>query len=127
LPVLDIVLLAVAALFLLLVLVGFVVSRRRVRATAADLERNLREADRALEEARASDKGWDRAVLEAAARKALTEERPALAKERLDLVLVDDRPGVTEDRAHMRAAGPDGQATVILTRGEAGWTADRVE
>jgi hypothetical protein len=127
LSVLGIVLIVLGALVLVLVLGGFLAGRRHARATAGDLARNLREADRALEEARASDKGWDRAVLDAAARKALEEERPALSYERLDLVLVDDRPGVTDDRAHMRAAGPDGEATVVLTRGEAGWTADRVE
>jgi hypothetical protein len=127
LSVLAIVLIVLGAIVLVLLLGGFIAGRRHAKATAGDLERNLREADRALEEARASDKGWDRAVMEAAARQALTEERPALANERLDLVLVDDRPGVTEDRAHMRATGPDGEATVVLTRGEAGWTADRVE
>jgi hypothetical protein len=124
---LDIVLIAFAALVLLLVLGGFLGSRRHARASAGDLERNLREADLALEEARASDRGWDRAVLEAVARKTLEEQRPSHSIERLDLVLVDDRPGVTEDRAHMRANGPQGYATVVLTRGEAGWTADRVE
>ena len=122
-----IVLIVLGALVLLLVLGGFLGARRQARDTAGDLERHLREADRALEEARASDRGWDRAVLEAAARKALEEQRPSHSYGRLDLVLVDDRPGVTEDRAHMRANGPEGDATVVLTRGEAGWTADRVE
>ena len=122
-----IVLIALGVLVLLLVLGGFLGARRHARATAGDLERHLREADRALEEARASDKGWDRAVLEAVARKALEEQRPSHSYERLALVLVDDRPGVTEDRAHMRANGPGGYATVVLTRGDAGWTADRVE
>jgi hypothetical protein len=125
--VLAIVLIVLGALVLVLVLGGFLGARRHARDTAGDLERNLREADRALEQARASDRGWDRAVLEAAARKALGEQRPALGYERLVLVLVDDRPGVTEDRAHLRADGPEGDATVVLTRGEAGWTADRVE
>jgi hypothetical protein len=124
---LAIVLIVLGGLVVLLLLGGFLGTRRHARATAPDLERNLRAADRALEEARASDRGWDRAVLEAAARKALEEHRPALSYEHLVLVLVDDRPGVTEDRCHMRAGGADGEATVILTRGDAGWTADRVE
>jgi hypothetical protein len=124
---LAIVLLVLGALVLLLLLGGLLGAGRRARATAGDLERNLAAADQALEEARANDKGWDRAVLEAAARKALEEQRPAIRYEQLDLVLVDDRPGVTQDRAHLRAAAPEGEATVVLTRGEAGWTADRVE
>jgi len=43
-------------------------------------------------------------------------------------VLVDDRPGVEEDRAHMLAMGDDGEARVVLTRNQDGeWILDRVE
>jgi hypothetical protein len=46
----------------------------------------------------------------------------------MHLVLVDDRPGVEEDRAHMVAMGDDGQARVILTRDPQGeWILDRIE
>ena len=46
----------------------------------------------------------------------------------MHLVLVDDRPGVEEDRAHMLAMGDGGQARVVLTRDPQGeWILDRIE
>jgi hypothetical protein len=42
-------------------------------------------------------------------------------------VLVDDRPGVSEDRAHFMAVGADGAARVILAREGDRWIAERVE
>ena len=101
-------------------------SRRRARQTAPEYARHLSEADHALEQARASDKGWDKAVMEDVARQALAREHPDVTFERLELVLVDDRPGVTEDRAHFEASNADRRVPVILSRGESGWTAERV-
>ena len=123
---LAIVLIVIGALLVLLFLGGFVAARRRAnRPEAAD---HIRSADRALEQARASDRGWDRAVLEGAARSALEEHRPGVAWESIELVLVDDRPGVVDDTAHLVGTGPAGQARVILSRREGGdWFAERVE
>jgi hypothetical protein len=44
----------------------------------------------------------------------------------LDLVLVDDRPGVAEDRAHFVAAGGGEDVRVILARRDDGWIAEHV-
>ena len=45
----------------------------------------------------------------------------------LHLVLVDDRPGVEEDRAHFGAAGGDGEVRVVLARDPSGgWTVESV-
>ena len=101
-------------------------SRRRARQEAPEYARHLSEADHALEQARASDKGWDRAVMEDVVRQALAREHPDVTFERLELVLVDDRPGVAEDRAHFEASNADRRVPVILSRGESGWTAERV-
>jgi hypothetical protein len=87
----------------------------------------VRAADEALEQARALDKGWHRDTMVAAARAALGESRPGWTYDDLQLVLVDDRPGVEEDRAHFIAAGADGQARVILARQGDQWVAERVE
>ena len=122
---LAIVLIVLAAVALLFFLGGLVVARRRRHAP--DFEAHLLAADRALEAAKAQDRGWDRAALEAAAREALAETRPGFEPSELHLVLVDDRPGVTEDRAEFLAVGPDGEARVALVRSEAGWGAERVE
>jgi hypothetical protein len=124
--VLAIVLIVVGILVVILLIGGFAAVRRRERAQAPDYARHLAEADQALEEARATDKGWDRAVMEAAVQRALEAERPGFTPERLELVLVDDRPGVTEDRAHFVAAAGAEQVRVVLARGEAGWAAESV-
>jgi hypothetical protein len=124
-------LLAIIVLVVLVLLVvffvgGLIYSRRRLSDPA--LKPSIRDADQALEQARASDRGWDRELLEAAARRALERDRPEFEVGRLHLVLVDDRPGVEEDRAHMLAMGHGGQARVVLTRDPAGeWILDRIE
>jgi cbb3-type cytochrome oxidase subunit 3 len=124
---LGIVLIAIAAVLLLLFAGGLAGAARRRRRHEPNYARNLAEADRALEHARAADKGWDRALLEAAARSALDEARPGWSYDDLALVLVDDRPGVAEDRAHFVAFGRGEQARVILTRHDSGWALERVE
>jgi hypothetical protein len=123
---LAIVLIAIAAVVLLLLIGGVVLSRRRV--AHPDYLRKIEAADRALEHARATDRGWDRALLEQACQTALRAERPDLDFEAIDLVLVDDRPGVVDDRAHLIARGRHGKARVILGRREGGdWAVERIE
>src|SRR5436190_15981884 len=85
-----------AALLLLLIAGGFLAARRQ--ATRPGVDDRIRAVDRALEQARAGDRGWDRDTMSQTARQALAEQRPELEVETIDLVLVDDRPGVTEDR-----------------------------
>jgi hypothetical protein len=120
------ILIVVAALLVLVFVGGLVAARRRTREQAPEYGRHLAEADQALEQARASDKGWDKAVMEDVVRQALAREHPGARFDRLDLVLVDDRPGVLEDRAHFEASSADRQVPVILSRGKSGWTAERV-
>ena len=123
--VIAIVLIVVAAVLLLLFAGGFVRARRH--ANRPEAAEHIRAADRALEQARASDRGWDRELLHGAARDALAEQRPG-QWDSIELVLVDDRPGVAEDAAHLVASGPDGSALVVLARTEGGdWYAERVE
>jgi hypothetical protein len=124
--VLAIVLIVLAALVLLFVAGGLVIARRR--ANRPGREAHIRAADHALEQARAADRGWDRALIEAAAREALRSQRPQFSPASLDLVLVDDRPGVEEDRAHLVAAGPDERVRLVLCRDASGaWQVERIE
>lgn len=123
---LGIVLIAIAGVLLLLLLGGFAGAARRRGQHGHHYDRHLAEADRALEQARAADKGWDRAVLEEAARQALAEQRPGWPYSELALVFVDDRPGVSEDRAHFVAYGEDGETRVVLARRETGWAAEQL-
>jgi hypothetical protein len=124
---LAIILIAVAAVFVLLLVGGFAGAARRRSQHGEHYNRNLAAADRALEHARAADKGWDRPALEAVARDALASDRPDWSYSQLVLVLVDDRPGVSEDCAHFVASGSDGEARVVLARRESGWALERLE
>ena len=123
--VLALVLIVLGALFVVLLLGGLVVSRRRL--DAPDYAEHVLAADHALEAARAEDRGWDRVLLEEAARAALEAERPDWGYDELHLVLVDDRPGVEEDRAHLVAIGDGEETRVVLTRDPGGaWTRESV-
>ena len=124
---LAIVLIVLAALTLIFLVGGFVIARRRV--DRPDWEEHIRSADQALEQARAADRGWDRELIHAAARGALGEHRPGFEPESLDLVLVDDRPGMEEDRAHLIAVRRgESPVRLVLARDATGaWGVERVE
>ena len=123
---LAIVLIVIAVVFVLLFAGGVVVERRRLNRP--DFEADVASADRALESARADDRGWERDLLDQAAESALRSERPGFTWDSLHLVLVDDRPGVEEDRAHLMATGADGGARVVLSRDAGGaWVCERIE
>ena len=122
-----IILIVVGVILLLFFIGGIVYTTRRYSRLGRDFYRHVASADQALEQARAEDRGWDRDALEAAARRGLEAERSDFPLEELHLVLVDDRPGVTEDRAEFLAVGADGMVRIGLVRGEDGWTHDRVE
>ena len=124
---LAVILIALAGVLLVLFLGGLVLSVRRQRRQASLQARHVAEADRALERARASDRGWDRGALERAAREAISAEHPGWAYDELHLVLVDDRPGVHEDRAHLVATSRDGNVRIVLLRGEEGWALERMD
>jgi hypothetical protein len=65
--------------------------------------------------------------MEQVARAAIEQARPGWSYRDLHLILVDDRPGVEEDRAHFVAIADDGEARVILSREADGWVAEQVE
>lgn len=122
--VLSIVLIAVAVLVVLVFVGGVLGARKRDRAVAPHYLQDVAAADQALEQARAEDRGWHRDTMEEAARAALEASHPGRSFQRLDLVLVDDRPGVMEDRAHFEAWDGEESVRVVLSRGERGWAAD---
>lgn len=124
---LAIVLVVAGASLALLFLGGLAYSLRRQRRNRSADAHHIAEADRALERARAADRGWDRERLDRAAREALASERPDWRYGELALVLVDDRPGVSEDRAHLVAAADDGNVRVVLRRRGDDWELERLE
>jgi hypothetical protein len=124
---LAIVFIAIGGVMLLCFIGGLIAVRVRDRRQAGAYAEHVAAADQALEQARAADRGWNRELMEAAAREALQESRPGWAYRDLHLVLVDDRPGVDDDRAHFVATADDGEARIILGRHGDRWTAERVE
>ena len=127
---LDIILIVLGALLLLALLFlagGFIAAKRRDSEHAGAYAQHVAEADRALEAARAEDKGWHRDALESAAKAALRRERPDFLIEELHLILVDDRPGVTEDRARFVAQAAGEELHLTLGRAEGGdWQLEKV-
>ena len=95
------------------------VSRRRDKLSESLLAR-IEAADAALAEARAQDRGWERATIEAAARAAVAPQEV----QELHLVQVVDKPGTDADQAVFRVVGADGtERTVTLGRRDGAWVA----
>jgi hypothetical protein len=116
----------VAALLVLFFVGGLVISARK-RADPK-FDEHVRSADQALARARAQDQGWDKEVMERLVRDSLSGEHPDRQYRDVHLVLVDDQPGVEEDRAHFVAMGERDNARVVLTREPGGqWILERIE
>jgi hypothetical protein len=117
-----IIIIVLVALLLLLIVGGVVASTRRHRAESGELHATLQEADQALALARAEDRGWERAALEAAAREAFAARSLAEVRELL-LVQVVDRPGTEEDQALFRVVTDAGSEEILLVRSGDVWGA----
>jgi type II secretory pathway pseudopilin PulG len=120
--VIAIIIVVFVLLVILLSVGGFIASRRRAERGQDDLLVAVREADQALALARASDRGWERAVLEAAAREAFAARSPAEVRELL-LMRVVDRPGTEEDQALFRVITDVGSEEILLVRSGDSWGA----
>src|SRR5215211_911615 len=125
---LAIILIALGVIVLIAVVLGFLGARARDRRQVDTFDERVRAADAALAQAAALDRGWQRDAMEDAARAALSESRPDWSFGLLHLVLVDDRPGIEEDRAHFVAVGEGGdEARVVLSRHGDRWVAETVD
>jgi hypothetical protein len=119
--VLAIILIALAAVLIVLFLGGLAANARRRRALEADLRERIAAANQALADARAQDRGWDPALLEAAALAAFAARHPGATSPDLHLVQVIDRPGTEADEAIYEVLGGDQRATVRLGRQDGVW------
>ncbi|MDX6665761.1 MAG: hypothetical protein QOG68_1967 [Solirubrobacteraceae bacterium] len=119
----EIVLLAIVGVLVLLFLLGLAGNARVRRARDGSLTEKIAAADAALASARAEDRGWDPALLEAAARTAFEARHPGAKVQALDLIQVVDRPGTDEDRALMRVTHPAGSDDIELQRTGDRWAA----
>jgi len=124
---LGIILIVLGVLVVAFFIAGLLGARARDRHQAGSYAEHVADADSALEQARAGDRGWQRETMEGAARSAISDAKGDWTFSDLHLVLVDDRPGVEKDRAHFVAVGSDGECRVVLAREGDRWVAERVE
>jgi hypothetical protein len=114
-------LIIVLVVLILLVGGGILARRRQLARSRPAFERSLTQADRDLAAAAAADRGWDRARLEAAARRVYADHHGGVQPQTLTLVEVLDRPGTDEDQAVFDA---DGERVSLGRRGD-DWIAPR--
>jgi hypothetical protein len=121
---LIVVLCVLVLLVIVFAIAGDLWNRRHRARTAEELVARVSAADHALSDAVAADHGWDRALLEAAAREAFVRQHPALAGMDPVLVLVDDRPGTDEDRAVFEILEGGRRHAITLLRTGDRWNAE---
>jgi hypothetical protein len=121
--VLLVVLLIVLVLVLALGIGGYVAMGRRTREGEGELVASLQRAERELAQAHATDKGWERGTLEAAARAAATERLGGTEILALQLVQVIDKPGTDADQAVFRVDTDSGEHVITLGRTGGVWGA----
>jgi hypothetical protein len=100
---------------------GYVAMSRRTGSREDELLEQLRQVERELAKAHAADKGWDPALVEAAARAAAEQRFGRSSVTSLQLVQVVDKPGTDADQAVFRVHTADGEHTVTLGRSGGVW------
>jgi len=119
---LEIIILVIVVLVAILIVGGYVITGRRQRADEPALSTELEAANEALALARASDKGWERSLLETAVREAFAERSEAEIRD-LQLVQVVDKPGTEDDQAVFRVVTDHGSEHLHLDRHGDTWVA----
>jgi hypothetical protein len=110
-------LIIVLAVLALLIVGGFLARQRQLKRTRPAFERRLAQVERDLAAAAATDRGWDREHLEAAAR-AIATQRLGREPEQLTLIEVIDKPGTEDDQAVFLV---DEHERLILGRRDGDW------
>jgi hypothetical protein len=113
-------LIIVLAVFAVLILGGIYARNRQLARSRPAFERALSRVDQDLAAAAATDRGWDRGLLEAAARR-LATERLGAEPEELTLVEVIDKPGTDEDQAVFEVTRGAERQRVVLGRRDGDW------
>src|SRR5436190_8836565 len=107
--------LIILAVLLILIVGGVLARRRQLARSRPAFERALAQVDHDLAAAAASDRGWDREHLEAAARR-ISAEQFGAEPEALTLVEVIDRPGTEADQAVFDVHAAGAHHRVVLGR-----------
>jgi predicted cobalt transporter CbtA len=123
LSVVGTVVLVLVALLLVLFLTGLAMNARRRRAAEGRFGDRIAEANRALADAHAQDKGWAPETVEAAAREAFAAAHPGAPLDGLSLVQVIDLPGTEADQAVFHVVSRGEEHTITLGRTGGRWQA----
>jgi hypothetical protein len=119
--VLAIIIVVLAVLIVVLFAGGLIANARHRRVLEARLQREIAAANEALADARAADRGWDLATMEAAAREAFASKHPGAEPTAVHLVQVVDRPGTDQDVAVFRIEGAGREERITLGRRDGRW------
>jgi hypothetical protein len=112
--------LIILALLLILIVGGAIARRRQLARSRPAFERALSRVEQDLAAAAANDKGWDRALLEAAARR-ISMERFGAEPDGLTLIEVIDKPGTEADQAVFDVSAGGSRHRVVLGRRDGDW------
>ena len=110
----------VVVVFAVLIVGGIFARNRQLARSRPAFERALAQVDRDLAAAAASDRGWDRTLLETAARR-ISAEQFGGEPEELTLVEVIDRPGTDEDQAVFDVNAGGARHRLVLGRRDGSW------
>jgi len=113
-------LIIVIVVFAVLIAGGIYARHRQLARSRPAFDRALAHVDHDLAAAAASDRGWDRALLEGAARR-ISAERFGSEPEELTLVEVIDKPGTDEDQAVFEVKTGSDRHRVVLGRRDGDW------
>jgi hypothetical protein len=113
-------LIIVLIVLLVLAVGGSIARRAQLARSRSAFEESLERVNRDLAAAAASDRGWDRATLEAAARRIYAQQSGA-EPDSLTLVEVLDRPGTDDDRAVFRTERSGAAHALTLGRRDGEW------
>lgn len=112
-------LIIVLVILLVLAVGGFLARERQLKRTRPAFERRLAQVDHELAAAATLDRGWDRELLEATARR-VSAERLGAEPEQLTLIEVIDKPGTVDDQAVFEVELRGERHRVVLGRREDG-------
>jgi len=110
----------VLAVLVVLFVGGIYARKRQLARSRPAFERALSRVDQDLAAASATDRGWDRELLHAAARR-ISSERFGAEPEELTLVEVIDKPGTESDQAVFEVTAGGSRHRVVLGRRDGDW------